>query len=79
MSPFIDCGLYFQPDMASKSSRELKRIPDLLQTGSQDKSVGRTAAAQLTVVTVSQRCTVSILTVPASERNKACLSCFRVG
>lgn len=55
MSPFIDCGLYFQPDMASKSSRELKRIPDLLQTGSQDKSVGRTAAAQLTVVTVSQR------------------------
>ena len=27
MNPFIDCGLYFQPLTASKSSKELKRNP----------------------------------------------------
>lgn len=54
MSPFIDCGLYFHQTWLLNTAENCRETPDLLQTGSQNQSVGQTPAAWLTGVIVPQ-------------------------
>lgn len=79
MSPFIDCGLYFHQTCLLNPAENWRETPDLLQTGSQNQSVGQTAAAWLTGVIVSQPRALSLFSQFQLQKETRLVWGFSVG